>query len=64
MEENRRTREPTLHRSCERNRLEDQLWTMAYELVWPVIRRSVRGSIQERPYEQKLDVQELVARGA
>jgi hypothetical protein len=40
--EDRRRRQRTLQRRFEGNRLEDQLWTMAYEVVCPVIRRSTK----------------------
>jgi hypothetical protein len=50
--EDRRRRQRTLQRRFEGNRLEDQLWTMAYEEICPVIRRSTKreheGS-QRRP---------------
>ncbi len=39
MEDNHRARERTVVHGFETNRLEDQLWTIAYEQVWPVIRR-------------------------
>ena len=38
-----------VQRRYERNRLEDQFWTMAYEEIWPVVRRSLqRHSAQPR----------------
>ena len=47
MEDNRTAAERTLQRRFERNRLEEQLWSMAYEHVWPVIRRSMKQAVEE-----------------
>ena len=41
MEDNRRIREQTLRRTYQCQRLEEELWTAAYEQIWPVCRRSV-----------------------
>jgi len=42
MEDNRTAPERALQRRFEANRLEDQLWALAYEHVWPQIRRSLQ----------------------
>jgi hypothetical protein len=42
MEDNRQGSERALERSFETNRSEEQLWAMAYQQVWPVIRRRCR----------------------
>jgi hypothetical protein len=47
MEDGRR-RQRVLQRRFECNRLEEQLWTRAYDEVCPVIRQSTRRG-QERP---------------
>jgi len=50
MEDNRNTREQSLRRCYECNRLEEQLWNAAYEQIWPVIRRSwQRPTAQNQP---------------
>ena len=44
MEDNRKAAERALRCSFEGHRLEEQLWAMAYECLWPV----VRGSLKKR----------------
>jgi hypothetical protein len=44
MEDNRETPQGSLRRCYEVNRLEDALWTAAYEQIWPVIRTSSQRS--------------------
>jgi hypothetical protein len=42
MEDNRKRRkrpQRLVKRAYERNRLEEELWTRAYQVVWPVVRR-------------------------
>lgn len=41
MEDERKARECKLKRCYECNRLEDQLWNMAYQQIWPLVRRRV-----------------------
>jgi hypothetical protein len=42
-----------LQRGYEWNRLEEQLWTVAYEQIWPVIRRGRnRRQSEQRPQQQ------------
>ena len=36
--------ERNLQRHFECSRLEDQLWAMAYEQIWPVVRKSLKRS--------------------
>jgi len=49
MEDNRRALERPLQRAFEPNRLEEQLWTLAYERVWPVLRRRWQRARQRQP---------------
>jgi hypothetical protein len=42
MEDNRKSPERSVQRSFECTRLEEQLWAMAYEELWPVVQRSLR----------------------
>jgi hypothetical protein len=44
MEDKRKAPERTLQRHFECSRLEDQLWAMAYEQIWPVVRKSLKRS--------------------
>jgi hypothetical protein len=32
-----------LRRASEPNRLEDQVWTLAYEQIWPLVRKVLRS---------------------
>ena len=32
-----------LRRACEPNRLEEQVWTLAYEQIWPLVRKVLRN---------------------
>ncbi len=64
MEENRTAAERTLQRRFEMNRLEEQLWSMAYEHVWPVIRRSLKQSVEEGLRCQGSGTRENIARRA
>lgn len=41
MEGKQRTRERRWKRCCQCSRLEDDLWAMAYEQVWPLGRRTL-----------------------
>jgi hypothetical protein len=49
MEDNRKVRECKVQRCYECSRLQDELWDMAYEQVWPLVRRALAG----QPAEQK-----------
>jgi hypothetical protein len=40
MEESRGSRQRRLRRCHECSRLEEDLWAMAYDQVWPIIRRA------------------------
>jgi hypothetical protein len=44
MADDRKTRDRPLQRSFERQRLEEQLWSLAYQQVWPVIRKKPKAS--------------------
>ena len=56
MEDNRKTRECKLKRCYECTRLQDELWNMAYEQVWPLVRRSLarRQSQQKQAWQEQL----------
>ena len=41
MEDRRESQERTLCRCYQCHRLEEQLWALAYEQVWPVIRKAL-----------------------
>lgn len=41
MEGDRKARECKLKRCYECNRFHDELWNMAYEQVWPLVRRAL-----------------------
>jgi hypothetical protein len=43
MADDRRTRDRRVQRSCECHRLEDQLWSLAYQQLWPVIRKQPKA---------------------
>jgi hypothetical protein len=50
MEDNYSIQGRTLRRCHACNRLEEQLWTAAYEQIWPIARRSLqRATEQARP---------------
>jgi hypothetical protein len=53
MEGTRRRLERPLKRSFQLNRLEEQLWIMAYEQVWPVIHRSLKRLSQQNQQERE-----------
>ena len=38
----RKLRESCVRRQFEANRLEELVWAMAYEEVWPIVRRALR----------------------
>jgi hypothetical protein len=43
MERRRNACQRRLSREYESNRLEEQVWAMAYELLWPLLRRALSG---------------------
>jgi hypothetical protein len=49
MEGSQKGMRPILKRGYEGNRLEEEIWALAYEQVWPLIRRERR---QRRPISQ------------
>jgi hypothetical protein len=51
MGDNLRAAARALQHGYERNRFEEQLWTMAYEYIWPLRRRSLkpRATAQHPP---------------
>ena len=64
MEDSLRKPDRTLQRRFEGSRLEEQFWSMAYEEIWPVIRRSLKRSVEQRPPCQGSDTRENLARRA
>ena len=64
MEDNRRAPERTLQRCFETNRLEEQLWTMAYDRVWPVLRRRCQRAKELRPRRAETRTAHPIARRA
>jgi hypothetical protein len=48
MEGQGKSRDRRLNRCYQGNRLEEQLWAVAYETVWPVVRRAVCGDAVAR----------------
>jgi hypothetical protein len=55
MADDRTTRDRPVHRSCERQRLEEQLWSLAYQHLWPALRNKpkARGpKSKQRSYDQ------------
>jgi len=64
MEDNRRAPERTFQRRFETNRLEEQLWSMAYEQIWPVLRRSLKQVVEQRLACGESGARENVARRA
>jgi hypothetical protein len=43
MDGKRRGVRRSLRRACEPNRLEEQVWTLAYEQIWPLVRKVLRN---------------------
>jgi hypothetical protein len=55
MEGNRNGKQRRLSRACEPNRLQDQLLALAYEQIWPLVRRAVlerQSVVQDEPQER------------
>jgi hypothetical protein len=52
MADDRKTQDRPVQRAFECHRLEQQLCSLAYEELWPVIRKRTRaaGSKRQRPY--------------
>ncbi len=44
MADDRKTHDRPVHRCYECHRLEEQLWSLAYEQLWPVIRRKPKAN--------------------
>ena len=52
MEGKRRAPQRVLSRACEANRLEEQVWILAYEQIWPLVRQAVKrkpAELEEPP---------------
>lgn len=63
MEDDLRSRECQVKRCYECNRLEEQLWNMAYEHIWPLVRRQL-GRRQSPPIDAPPSQRDTVAKGA
>jgi hypothetical protein len=50
MADDRKTQDRPLQRSYERHRLEEQLWSLAYQHVSPVIRKKPKASGSKTKY--------------
>jgi hypothetical protein len=62
----RKSRPLRITRGHETNRLEDQVWALAYEQIWPVIRQALnskRPSAEAEP-EQAVGESAIAARRA
>ena len=44
MADERKAKDRPVHRCCECHRLEEQIWSLAYEQVWAVIRKKTKAS--------------------
>jgi hypothetical protein len=64
MEDKGNAPERTLQRGFECSRLEEQLWAMAYEEIWPVIRRSLKRSAGSDQETQEPRSETYIARRA
>jgi len=64
MEEKGKAPERTLQRCFECSRLEEQLWAMAYEQIWPVIRHSLKRSASQGRQTPQLGTEAHMARRA
>jgi hypothetical protein len=49
----RKSRRLRITRRHETNRLEDQVWALAYEQIWPVIRQALNGKRSHRETESE-----------
>lgn len=55
MADDRKTQDRFLYRCYECHRLEEQLWSLAYEQVWPVIRgkpKTIGATTNQLAYER------------
>jgi len=66
MEGKRASGQRTLTRCYRGSRLEDQLWTTAYEQIWPMVRRALvrRSADEARSLADRADTATRVARRA
>jgi hypothetical protein len=53
MEGNRKKRDLSVRRGFEGNRLEEEIWAVAYEEVWPVVRRALGQNQHEQPQREE-----------
>ena len=60
------TGERRVLREFEVNRLEEEVWALAYEEIWPVARRALKTRREELPDEvpQRATISQTVARSA
>jgi hypothetical protein len=65
MADDRKARDRALHRSTECHRLEEQLWSLAYEQVLPVIHRTPKTSgaqNNQHHYQQSRTISKMARR--
>jgi hypothetical protein len=62
MEDNRKVPERTLLRGFEGNRLEEQVWAMAYEHIWPLVYKTLKRQAELR--QRQPDTKNHMARRA
>ncbi len=53
MEDNRKAQERILQRCYDTGRLEESVWTAAYEQIWPVLRRSLQRPSTHSPQRRQ-----------
>lgn len=66
MEGNRKKRDLPVRRRFEGNRLEEEIWAVAYEEVWPVVRRIAGQNRRDRSQreEERAALGDRIAAGA
>jgi hypothetical protein len=65
MEGNQKKRDLPVRRGFEGNRLEEEIWAVAYEEVWPVVRRAWGQNQPERSQRDELAARDdRIAAGA
>ena len=63
MEGDRRTKDRSLQRCYEGTRIEDELWVLGYERLWPLIRRPLTRR-HEPPVRRSTPALAALAKGA
>ena len=63
MDGDQRTKDRSLQRSYEGSRVEDELWVLAYERLWPLMRRPLTRR-HEPPVRRSAPAPAALAKGA